>query len=487
MPDSWDSQAIRAVRWATLGEILPKLAAPISLIVLARLLSPEDFGVVAAATVVVSFSQLFWDAGLTKALIHRQGDIASASQTVFWTNLAIACVICAGVYPAAPWIAEYVFSDARVASVLRVMSIVIVIQSLGAVPQALFQRELNFRRIFWISIPNAMSPLVISIPLALAGASYWALIASHLTAAVAQLVLLYLSSGWRPHLQFDTKHVVRLASYGGWVSGSSLLGWLFQWLDALLIGAFFGTSTLGAYTVANNLVSSVFATVFTPISNVLFPMLSRLQSDFDRLKQTFLTVSKLTGIVAIGLLTPIALLSEDIVQVLFGARWSSSAVFLMFLTLCQGLAWTVSLNGLAYRAIGRPDAEFKVMSISMAVRIFFYTASISFGVGALMASRLASVTLGAANHIWFAGRMLNTGYSYYFSNTLRAYLAAACAALAYVALFDPMLDSFPAAVRLIAGGAAVVSVFLVVLLPLEGDFLMRVLPRLLASQRTKNV
>jgi len=483
MPDSLNSQAVRAVKWASFAELLPKLAAPISLIILARLLSPADFGIVAAATVVVSFSQLFWDAGLTKALIHYQGDIFPVAQVVFWTNLVIAFAIVAVIYPAAPWIAEHIFHDAKVTTVLRVMSLAILIQALCAVPQALIQRELDFRLIFWTSIPNTVTPLMVSIPLAVAGASYWALIVSNLTAAAAQTVLLYRNSNWRPRLRFDKNLAIRLASYGGWVSGSAILGWLFKWLDTLLIGSFFGTSTLGAFIMAKSLVSAISLTLFIPLSNVLFPTLSKLQSNTARLRKTFLTVSKFTGLVAIAVVTPVALLSDEIVQVLFGAKWASSAIFIMYLALCEGLSWTVSLNSVAYRAIGRPDAEFKVMSISMAIRAAFYAISIPFGINALLASRLGSVVLGVMNHTWFAGRLLNTGFSAYYANNAKALLAAVCAALTYLAIFDPILESLPAIIRLVAGGSAMAFVLLLMLLVLEGEFLMRVLSRLFTSER----
>jgi O-antigen/teichoic acid export membrane protein len=482
MPDHLRSRAIRAVKWAAFAQLLPRLATPISVLVMARLLTPADFGVVASAAVFVSFSQLLWDAGLTKALVHYRGDIDAASQVVFWANMAIATALVAALFPVAPWIAENIFHDPRVGNVLRVLSSLILAQALFAVPLALIQRELAFRQSFWISLPSAISPLLVAIPLAIMGSSYWALVASTLASTAAQLALAYRISAWRPRVQFRWRIAGRLVRYGGWVSASGTLGWLFNWLDTLLIGAFFGTTTLGTFSVAKNLVDALFVTALKPVSVVLFPALSRLQADVERLRASFLTVSKLGATLAIAIFLPLALFYQEIVTVLLGPKWSEAAMFVLFLGACQALAWTVSLNGIAYRAIGRPDAEFKVMSISMLIRASLYAMALPFGLLPLMIGRLVSVALGALNHTIFAGRILGTGIGPYVANTKSASLAFATAAAFHYIVLESIMVSFGDGARLVAGSAVSASVFLLVLLLLEGKFLWRTLQLFLSSQ-----
>ena len=141
---------LRSIKWSAFAEIASKTITPIVLLVLARLLTPEDFGVVTAATMVVTFSQIFWEAGMSKALIQRQTDVDDAANAAFLVNLGLGAVITALVYFTAPAIAHIFFQDGRVSAVLQVMAVQISLGALSSVHIALLQKEMRFQRIFWV-------------------------------------------------------------------------------------------------------------------------------------------------------------------------------------------------------------------------------------------------------------------------------------------------------------------------------------------------
>ena len=169
------TKAVGSLKWSALTEIAARTAQPIIFVVLARLLAPTDFGVLATAMIVISFVQMFWDAGLSKALIQTKEVPENAAHVVFWTNLTLGIIIYTLLFAAAPYIAFF-FKSPVTEPVLRVLGIQIIIASLASVQQALFVRDLDFRGLFWIKLLTAFIPALFSIPLALYGYGIWSLV-----------------------------------------------------------------------------------------------------------------------------------------------------------------------------------------------------------------------------------------------------------------------------------------------------------------------
>jgi len=195
-------RAIQAFKWSVLGEVASRAVGPLVFIVLARLLVPEDFGVVAAAMVIISFSQVFSDAGLGKALIQRQNRVEESANVVFWINLGIGLVIVAILIAAAPLIAGF-FHDERITPVVRVLSLQILLAAFSSVHTALLQKDLNFKQLFWVRLVTTAAPGLASIPLAIHGMGYWALVAGTLVGQVVQSTMFWMLSPWRPQWGLD--------------------------------------------------------------------------------------------------------------------------------------------------------------------------------------------------------------------------------------------------------------------------------------------
>ena len=254
-------------------EVVSCSASPLIFLILARLLSPADFGVVAVAMIVLNFSQMFWDAGLGKALVQREEAPENAANVVFWVNAVMGIAIYAIFFLAAPWIADFFHCPAS-SPVLRVLGLQLVINSLSAVQASLFVRKLDFHRLFKIKLATAFLPGFCSIPLAFWGYGVWALVAGYLAGSLLNLGFLWWTSPWRPRWDFDWVLAHRLFRFGIWVMGESLAAWFLLWGDNLLVGRFLGVNALGVYSVAWNICTMIFGLALNPFLPVLYPTFS---------------------------------------------------------------------------------------------------------------------------------------------------------------------------------------------------------------------
>ena len=263
-PESIIQKAAGSVKWSGLMEVVSRTASPLIYLILARLLTPADFGVVAVAMIVLNFSQMFWDAGLGKALVQIEEAPENAANVVFWVNAVMGLAIYAILFLAAPGIAVFFHSPASI-PVLQVLGLQVVISSLSAVQTSLFTRTFDFRRLFWIKLATAFLPGFCSIPLAFWGYGVWALVAGYLASSLLNLGLLWWTSPWRPRWHFDWPLACRLFRFGIWVMGESFLGWFFLWGDNLLVGRFLGVNALGVYSVAWNICTMIFGLASEPL------------------------------------------------------------------------------------------------------------------------------------------------------------------------------------------------------------------------------
>ena len=379
------------LKWSFLSELTGKLIQPIVFIVLVRLLTPEDFGVMSAALMVMAFSQIFWEAGMGKALIQRQTDIQDAANVAFWVNLALAMIIIGLLYIAASPIALTFFQDDRVTTVIQVMTLQVFLGALGSVQTALLQKELGFKKLFWVRFATVSLPGLASIPLAWQGMGYWALVAGTLTGQAAQVIMLWRMSPWRPNWSFPIPIAREMGRFGAWVGLSGLLAWFYLWMDSLVMGMYLGSHDLGLYRTGNQFSAMIFALLFVPITPVLYSHLARMNGDRERIKMAAEKVIQVLILIAVPVAAVIFFLSESIVTVLFGEKWEGIGLVIGVMGLVHGFSWIVSMNGEFYCAMGKPAYEAIVNGGMLLVYLCGYLYSISFGFEYFVWTRFALV------------------------------------------------------------------------------------------------
>lgn len=389
-----------ALKWSFLSELASKLMQPVVFVVLARLLTPEDFGVMSAALMVMAFSQIFWEAGMGKALIQRQTDVQDAANVAFWVNLGLALLIAGLLYIAASSIALTFFQDPRVTTVIQVMTLQVFLGALCSVQTALLQKEMDFKKLFWVRFATVSLPAVASIPLAWQGMGYWALVAGTLVGQAAQVIMLWRMSSWRPNWNFHIRAAKEMGRFGAWVGLSGLLAWFYAWMDSLIVGMYLGSHALGLYRTGNQFSILVFGLLFAPITPVLYSHLSQMHGDRNRIKMAAYKVIKTLVIIAIPVAVIVFSVSDAIGDALFGEKWLGVGRVIGVMALVHGFSWVVGMNGEFYRAIGKPSYETIVNASVLLVYLTGYLFSIRFGFEYFLWTRLALAMLALVLHLF---------------------------------------------------------------------------------------
>jgi O-antigen/teichoic acid export membrane protein len=404
-------KAIASVKWSALTEVVSRAVTPITFVILARILTPQDFGIIAIAQIAISFCSLFWDAGLQKALIQTREPLEKAANVVFWINLILGLAIYAILFATAPLLATF-FDSPAACTVLRVLGFQIVIGSLSTVQEGLFLRDFNFKLLFWARLTTAALPALVSIPLAYFGYGVWAIVASSLAGAFINLIILWVRSPWRPQLCFNTRIARKMASFGYWIVLDSFVGWFISQGDALVVGRYLGVRDLGLYRTGTNIVGVIFGFTLNPIFPILYPSFSALHGDKEALRSALHKTNRIIMSLTLPIGTGIMCISSPLVAVVLGEKWRGVEIVLSIMSLQSTLGWLVGANPEIYRALGRPDVQTKIALFSLPLYLFVYLMAAPLGLTAFVFACLGLTIVSVPIHIWMAVRMLNLSYLY---------------------------------------------------------------------------
>jgi O-antigen/teichoic acid export membrane protein len=329
---------------------------------------------------------------------------------------------------AAPALALF-FGDARVADVLRLLCLQIPLAAACSVMTALMQKRFQFARLFWIRIASTAGPGLGSIPLALAGWGYWALVAGVLLGQFLQLLLLWRFSEWHPRARIDRALSVDMLRFGRWSLFSGLLGWLYGWLDAIVVGHYLGSQEMGLYRTGNTFVTVVFGLVFAPLLPVLFSLFSKAQHDLPRLREALITVAHAIALLALPIGLGLYALREDVGALVFGSQWNGVAVVIGLLAVSHAIGWIAGANGELYRAVGKPYVETLTMVLMILVYVPVYLVAVRGGLQAFLEARVALSALALLAHVVVSWRVIDIAPRRWLRSCLWAGTAAGTAAL----------------------------------------------------------
>ena len=321
-------------------------------VVLAALLGPHDFGVVAIAMVYIALAHVFLEQGFSTALIQREDLEPDHLHSAFWLNI-VSCIALAGFTVAlSGWWAE-VNGAPVLRDVLSVLSLVLVIEGLNIVQQAYLQRHAEFKKLAIRTNVAALIGGVLGVALALGGAGVWSLVAQQLAGDLTALVLIWILSPWKPRLRFSRRHARDLIGFSANVFLANLGGFVNRRSDALLVGVFFGPVVAGIYRLADRFSDLLFEVTTRPVGMIALPLFSRLQRDRADLRAAVETCLRVTLIPAIPALLVLAACSDFLLAVV-GPEWAAGADALKFLAVAAIGKAVISFTGPLLFAVGRP-------------------------------------------------------------------------------------------------------------------------------------
>jgi len=359
-------KAVTSTAWTYLSYGLSKGTNLLTTIILTRLLTPDEFGIVGFALTAMSFLDAVRSLGIEMALIQRRDRIDEAADTAFWMGLGSNTIIWYAMILLSPLVASF-FHEPLIPPILAALSFTFVISSLGSVHDALMNREMKFARRMIPSMGESIIKSIVSIGLALTltqkGGGVWALVIGQMVGRVAFTVLAWMVVRWRPRFRFHRDLAGQLLGFGYKIGIDSFLSALQANIDYVFIGRFLGEHALGLYTVAFRVPEMVIINLCIVIAQVLFPAYSILQHDREQLKRGMLTALRYVALVTVPAGIGLALISPVFTRVAFGLKFEESAPIMAVLSL-YGMMLAISWNiGDVYKAIGRPDILWKTTLI----------------------------------------------------------------------------------------------------------------------------
>jgi polysaccharide transporter, PST family len=376
--------AVKGVAWTALQTWGYNFMALGSFVVLARLLTPADFGLAAAAMVVIQFVRFIVDAGFGRRLIQREEISPIDADTAFWTALGIGGLFAALTVAGAPLLA-LIFSQPRLTLIIRVLSLVFIFAALDSTQVALLQRAMQFRLQAIRQLAATTVSGVVALVLAGLGAGVWALVAQQLTLELLLVSLLWTMTSWRPRARFSGAAFRDLAGFGVSYSGIRILTYLSTNADNFLIGVVLGPVALGVYVIAYRVLIVLNELVVNTINIVALPTLSRLAGERSLINAALCRASSAAAMFAFPVYVGLAVVAHPLVRLVFGARWSESATVLQVLALaglvqCQ----TTFLSSYAL-AVGRVRNELVWTLGLVVVQVAGFVAVVHWGIVAVAA------------------------------------------------------------------------------------------------------
>lgn len=355
---AFKQKAVSGIKWSAISQVGRQGTQLITTVILARLLSPSDFGLVGMAMVVIGFINIFKDLGTAAAVIQRKELSEALLSSIFWVNAGFGALAMIVLFLIAPFGGLF-YREPRVVAVLQVLSMSFFISGLGILHQALLERALSFNSLAKLETASVLVGAVVGIGLAFAGAGVWSLVFQSLTTAFVATILLWLSSSWRPRWVFDWEEIRAMSSFSLNLTGFNIFNYFTRNADYLLIGRYLGAQDLGYYTLAYRILLFPLQNITAVIGRVMYPVLSTMQDDNRRFASAYLKVIGTIALITFPLMMGIFALAKPFVLTLFGDRWQPVILLIMIFApvgLIQSIGATV---GGIYLVKGRTDCMFR--------------------------------------------------------------------------------------------------------------------------------
>jgi len=400
---STSTLAIKGAKWMSLGVGLQRVVQTAAIILLARLLVPEDFGLIAVAVLVLSFVNRVKGLGLHTALVQQRGDITDAANACFFINGALTVTTYALILVASP-LASRFFDDPRAGAILAVMSLRLFPQALSAVPSTLAVRNLEFRKQTLIVVADALVSAAMSVALALLGWGPWSLVVGSLGGSCVAAALWWVLVPWRPSRRLDRDTTRQLVHSGVRIWSSGNLAYLIDSCSRLFIGGFLGLIQLGYYEIISRIVHLPVQSLLGVHDRVAIPAFCREQEERDRLGRWFLRLTSLMLILTALLAGLLFFYSGQLITVLFGTRWSAAVEPARALAVFALLAPLLSAVPV-YIATGRVGLLLKFTAARSIVTILLLWAAAHVSLTAVCAAESAAALIFAPINLLIIARL----------------------------------------------------------------------------------
>lgn len=435
-----NSNIISAAKWSTITEVLSRLIAPLTNIILARILTPESFGIIATLTLIITFFDLFVESGFHNYLIQNKFnsiiDLDNAANVAFWCNLVLSTMF---------FIAIILF-DSKITALLGLdglerllifASIQLIINAFISVPSALLKRNLDFKSIFFVRIFSVFIPICVTIPLALLHLDYWSVIIGSICMSLCTAILMNIRAKWKPKKSFNLDALKNMYSFSYWTQLESIVIWLTIWIDTFIIALYLNNYQLGIYKTSMSLVNNIMAIVASSVLPVLFSSLSKLQDNFSEFKNVLFKFQRTVSFFVVPLGVALYVYQDFVSSILLGKQWSGSAQIIGLWGLSSAVVISLGyFNSEVYRAMGKPKLSVFSQCLHLIILIPAMIISGEHGFLALLYIRVIVRIIGTAIGLFFLQYFFNIKIIEILKNVLPSYIGSILTGLLGVLLLE---------------------------------------------------
>lgn len=406
---SLKDKTVRGVVWSAVERLSVQVLFFLITVIMARLLTPEDYGLIGLLAIFIEVSQALVDSGFAQALIRKQNRTEKDNCTMFYFNIVVSCFLYAILWLIAPAVARF-YDSPLLCPVMRVVCLGIIFNSFGLVQRALLTIKVDFKTQTKSALIAAVISGAVGIWMAYNGYGVWSIAVQQISNYGINTGLLWVFAKWRPKWIFSWSSFREMFSFGSRLVAASILNTIYNNIYQIVIGKVFSPEKLGHYTRAKQFADFPSANLSSIIQRVTFPILCEVQNDDERLKVAYLKILRMIVFIIFPLMCGLAGVAKPLINLLLGEKWMFCATLLSII--CFSFMWTpvASLNLNLLQVKGRSDLFLKLEIIKKIWGVFILVVTVPFGLLVMCYSMLLSVVVGLFINTYYIGKFLDIGF-----------------------------------------------------------------------------
>ena len=409
MSDSLKSKTVKGVMWSSIDRFTTQGISFVFSMLIARMLLPSDYGVIGMLAVFMAVAGCFVDSGFGSALVRKNDRTETDFCTVFYFNIAVACICYALLFLASPYIARF-YNLPLLESVTKVWGLNLIISSFAGIQNAQLTIAIDFKSRAKISVITTLFTGVVGLWLAYRGYGVWALVFQTLSSNILRTILLWAIVRWMPKLIFSWQSFKELFSFGSKLLASSLLDTVYNNIYPIVIGKFFSASSLGVYSRADSLAQFPSSNITGVLQSVTFPVLSTIQDDEARLSNAYRRFLRISAFVIFPLMVGLSAIADPFIRLVLTDKWEGAIYLLQII--CFGLMWypihAINLNILQVK--GRSDYFLKLEVIKKILGVAILCVSIPLGLVAMCYGRVFISVVCLGINTYYTKKIIDYGF-----------------------------------------------------------------------------
>lgn len=409
MPESLKQKTLRGTFWSFAERFTAQGIHFLVMIVIARRVSPKEFGLIGMLAIFLAVAQSLIDSGFSQALIRKQDRTNTDKNTVFYFNIVVSIILYLLFYLISPWVASF-YGEPQLTEIMQVICLVVVIDSFAVIQRANYVVAIDFKTQTKATLIAAVVSGIIGIYLAYHGYGVWALVYQQISSSVVNVIVLWAFSNWYPQLVYSWKSFKELFGFGSKLMVSGLLDTLYRYIYQLVIGKAFNAESLGYYTNAHKFSDLPSSNLTTVLQRVTYPILCTIQDDDERLALVYRKFLRMSAFVIFPLMCGLAAISFPLIDLVLGEKWHFAAILLV--PLCFQMMWypihSINLNLLQVK--GRSDLFLRLEIIKKIIGVTILFCSLPFGLLVMCYTGIASSLICLGINTYYTGKLIRVGF-----------------------------------------------------------------------------